>query len=838
MVQIKNFAIFTPITHFMKRVLLLLLFLVSLNIRSQEPDSLKFAALDSLSYEQILDFYVNEPIPPQFYKGPVEIGDSTYKALNEQVIPTDTVAAEPLFRYDYFMQNADAFEDTSTIEVSDFKPKIALGFGKLGYTGDLYSKHFQPTLKGRPAISLAISQRLFRFLELEFNVVFGKVGASENLPNRHENMVSEIRSGGVNLMYDFGNLIPQRYRVRPYVSFGVSGFEYLSKTDIKDANGNTYYYWQDGSIKNMPEGAAGAQEAKDMVRDYVYESDIRELNRDGFGKYNERSIAFPLGFGILTRVTERVNMKLNWQYYFSGTDYIDGITENSLGNRKGNSKNDNFSYASFSFQYDLIAKPKSKTYADTLSDAFWLAFDNADADQDSVPDLKDDCLGTTAGAEVDLNGCPTDSDGDGIPNYRDEEPNTPAGFPVNAKGIAQTDAYWKDYYEAYLNDTLSTDREIQVVYNAFAAQPKKGKKEDKKDEYTVELVRYNGPIPTDELAYLLSIGDIISTTLDDGTVVYTTGKYDNLADAVKRKDEFKLSGNSTAKVAKIAGKKVQKMQEEDIDDQLRKELEDLMSITIIEDGDTIRTQMEGDDYFAGLFGDEFNNATPEIKDSLRTLGMQAKAKEIKASRDLQESEETFNPEDVIYRVQLGAFKNRISTSIFNTSASVLELKTSENIYRYVTKGYKSIAQAASIRADLVVQGYSDAFVTAYKGGKRIPLNQTKATVDETFVEDMNEDKIFSSVDKSLVAFKVQLGVPLKKPAMIAMMEEKIKDLNSIEKQTTSVGGVRYTSGSFASYSDAEKHRKELEAKGFTDAFTIATFKNEQIPIQEAMELLK
>ena len=822
----------------MKRVLLLLLTVLSFTVRSQEPDSLKYAALDSLSYEQLLDYYVNEPEPPRFYKGPVELGDSTYKVLNDQVIPTDTVGAEPLFRYDYFMQNEGGYQDTSTLELSEFKPKIALGFGKLGYSGDLYSKHFQPTLKGRPAFNLDVSQRLFRFLELNFSVMFGKVAASENLPERHENMVSEIRSGGLNLVYDFGNFIPQRYRMRPYVSFGISAFEYLSKTDIKDSDGNTYYYWSDGSLKDMPEGSAGAQEAKNLQRDYYYESDIRELNLDGFGKYNERSIAFPLGFGVITRVTDRVNMKLNWQYYFSGTDYIDGITENSVGTRKGNSKNDNFSYASFAFQYDLITKPKSKTYADTLSDAFWLAFDNADNDNDSVPDLKDDCLGTAAGAKVDPNGCPSDDDGDGIPNYRDDEPNTPAGFPVNAKGVAQTDTYWKEYYEAYLNDTMSTDREIQIVYNAFAAKPKKSKKDEQKDEYTVELVRYNGPIPSDELAYLLSIGDINSTTLDDGTVVYTTGKYDNLADAVKRKEEFKLSGNSTAKVAKVAGKKVEKIQEEDLDAMLRKELEDLMSITIIEDGDTIRTQMEGDDYFAGLFGDEFTNATPEVKDSLRTLGMKTKAKEIKANREQVEAEESFNPEDVIYRVQLGAFRNRISTSIFNTSTSVLELKTAEDIYRYVTKGYKTIEQAASVRADLVIQGYSDAFVTAYKGGKRVPLSQTKATVDEAYVEDMNEDKIFSSVDKSLVAFKVQLGAPLKKQGLIAMMEEKIKDLNDVEKRTTSVGGVRYTSGSFASYSDAEKHRKELEAQGFTDAFTIATFKNEQIPIQEAMELLK
>src|SRR6478735_6753968 len=125
----------------MKRVFLLLLFFLSLTVRSQEPDSLKHAALDSLSHEQLLQHYINEPEPPRFYKGPVELGDSTYKVLNDQVIPIDTVGAEPLFRYDYFMENNIGPEDTSTIELNAFKPKLAIGFGKLGFTGDLYTKH-------------------------------------------------------------------------------------------------------------------------------------------------------------------------------------------------------------------------------------------------------------------------------------------------------------------------------------------------------------------------------------------------------------------------------------------------------------------------------------------------------------------------------------------------------------------------------------------------------------------------------------------------------------------------------------------------------------------------
>ena len=62
--------------------------------------------------------------------------------------------------------------------------------------------------------------------------MFGKLGANEYSLNRNENFQSEIRSGGLNLLYDFGNFIPDYYKVRPFISLGVSGFEFLSKTDL------------------------------------------------------------------------------------------------------------------------------------------------------------------------------------------------------------------------------------------------------------------------------------------------------------------------------------------------------------------------------------------------------------------------------------------------------------------------------------------------------------------------------------------------------------------------------------------------------------------------------
>ena len=204
--------------------------------------------------------------------------------------------------------------------------------------------------------------------------------------------------------------------------------------------------------------------------------------------------------------------------------------------------------------------------------------------------------------------------------------------------------------------------------------------------------------------------------------------------------------------------------------------------------------------------------------------------------DNEDNKNEFGKGDIVYRVQLGAYKNRISKDIFKNAGKVVELKGDDGLYHYTTKGYKTIQNAANTRADLVVDGYGDAFITAYKNGKRIALNTTSATVQTKEKENLTEIKSFSSVDKSLITFKIQLGALRKTDANT--MDEKTKDIKDVEKQTTTSGLIRYTAGSFNDFSKAEKYREELANNGFAEAFVIALFKGEIISIQEAQELLK
>jgi hypothetical protein len=682
-----------------------------------------------------------------------------------------------------------------------FKPKISLGVGMLSFHGDLYAKHYQAPWTARVGYDLNISQRLFKPLELNFNILFGKLGANEWIDNRQENFQSEIRSGGLSLLYDFGNFIPERCRIRPWVSLGVNSFEFLSKTDLLDRNGNTYYYWSDGSIKNIDEAAPTASLAVNLNRDYIYETDIRELNKDGFGKYQERAWAFPVGAGALMKITDRFDLKIGFQYYFTTTDYIDGITKNSLGTRSGTKQRDNFVYTSFALQYDLVLKKKSKL--DTLPDDYfdavdWLAIDNGDYDADGVKDWDDKCHGTPKDVKVDANGCPFDDDNDGVANHADDELASPPGFEVNMKGVALTDDYWQDWYNVYMDS--GTVVKTEILENIYAIKKDSTSKtvaaDASKNEkvFTVELARYTGPVPNDEMAYLLSIGDVKSTVLpDNSTVLYTAGTYKEIQNAVKRKDELVAEGNKNAKVGYFKDGNLMILSDEEISKMLNK-----------------------------------NDVTPNTTNTTSVIPV--------PNETSLNNENEFAKGDIVYRVQLGAYKNRISKEIFRNAGTVLELKTDDNYFRYTTKGYKTIESAANAKADLVLEGYGDAFITAYKDGKRIPMSATKATMETDEKEDITKIESFSSVDKSLVSFKIQLGA-LKKVGSTDM-EEKVKDIEGVEKQSTGSGMIRYTAGTFTDYSKADKYRQELADKGFAEAFVIAVFKGEVISIQEAQELLK
>lgn len=689
------------------------------------------------------------------------------------------------------------------LNVNSFAPKMSISAGNMSFFGDIGDVNYQPPFTSRYGYEVAFSHQLTRYLQINFNFMYGKLGANENIFERHSNFQSEIRYGGFNLLYDFGNFIPSRYKIRPFITAGAGGFEFLSKTDLFDKNGNRYYYWSDGSIRNLPENDPNASQAIRLVRDYYYETDIRESNLDGYGKYPERAWAFPVGAGAIMQITKHFDFKIGVNYYLTTTDFIDGIASGGQDLRKGDAKKDKWVYSYVSIQYELfIPKKASETPGlDTLPDSYfdgidWMVIDSADTDGDGVKDWYDKCQGTPKGAKITANGCPEDTDGDGVPDYKDEENPSPKGFEVNLKGIALTDEYWQKWYNEYFDSTGIYHTEEEYVENVIGApiasgSPKKVYKKSDKKYYTVELARYKGGVPSDDIAYLMSIGDVKSMTLEDGTtIVYTAGEYEDVMRAIKRRDEFKQEGLKNATVGYFQNEQYHALSEEE----LQKELQQSQ-----------QSQKQDDNVVK-------NTAEPKP--------------------------EEYKKDEVIYRVQLGAFKRQISKEIFkNVPGGIIEFKTDDGLYKYAGKAFKTMQEAAEFRAKLVLMGYSDAFVTAYKNRKRVPLTEAGATMATEEKENLQENVAFSSIDKNAITFKIQLGA-LKKPNNVKDFEARTKQLKDVDKQNTILGLYRFTSGKFSTYEQAQQYLKELQDKGFDDAFIIATFNNELIPVQDAIELLK
>jgi hypothetical protein len=299
-------------------------------------------------------------------------------------------------------------------------------------------------------------------------------------------------------------------------------------------------------------------------------------------------------------------------------------------------------------------------------------------------------------------------------------------------------------------------------------------------ELVVLLGKYKEGIPTSEMDKLLNVPDIRSSLQPDSTTVYITGSYNTSAEAEKRKNELVAAGFPNARVM-------------------------------------VRNK---------------DGTLSELTDNLLA---EFKGKETKDRIPLHSPKGEGN---VVYRIQLGAYSKKLSTSIFKDIGQMVVMKTEDGLYKYVTGGFYSIQDALKERDVLTNKGYKGAFVVAYKGGKRVSLSSVSGGIIQQKEENIEEPKKeVSAVDKKLIFFRVQVGAFVNEPP--AEVLQKLSKIPGLEKKKKSTGVTQYLAGKFNDYEEAKRFRDEVVEKyGIKDAFLIAFFKDEMISVQEAVELLK
>lgn len=415
---------------------------------------------------------------------------------------------------------------------SKAKPRIGIGAGIITYHGDVRDSNYKSFLSSSRAADLTFATSLSRSWEVELKGMYGVIKANPDGIAQSENFSSTIFNGSVNLLYNFNNCYKKPRAAKPYVSIGFGYLGYDSKTDWYDANGKRYYYWEDGSIKDLPENSFFAETAVDLVRDYEYETAFKDLHPSE--NYAVSTYDIPVSAGFNFRLGSVVSMRLGSTLHYTFTDNID----NNITKKAGASffddaiNNDFFLYHSFSIHFNLYRdRSFTNVKAEYYKDVNFDDLDNEDSDGDGVQDWDDLCGNTPKGVKVYPNGCPIDTDRDGVPNYLDKDNATPPGSIVDDKGVAIS----FQQLEAEANDSIvPLDRKL-VSGNTI----KGNKTSDAK--YTVHVGTFsNNTISKDLKQLLRTIKGLEEKKVNDTLTIFTVGSFENYDSAEQtRKDLIK-----------------------------------------------------------------------------------------------------------------------------------------------------------------------------------------------------------------------------------------------------------------------------------------------------------
>jgi WD40-like Beta Propeller Repeat len=236
------------------------------------------------------------------------------------------------------------------------------------------------------------------------------------------------------------------------------------------------------------------------------------------------------------------------------------------------------------------------------------------------------------------------------------------------------------------------------------------------------------------------------------------------------------------------------------------------------------------------------------------------------------------PEGLVFKVQIGAFRNPIPQDQFKGFAPIMVEDAGNGIKRYTAGFFKTINMAVEAKNSIKSIGYEDAFVVAFYNGKRISINEAKAKLGETVGDEntvastnntpqnnvnnnntnnnqtnnntlpltttkapevaTNYEEVKDGVSTDVhkiegTFFTIQVGVYSKPVAA-----DQLSNVTPLNSEKTANGLIRYTSGVYKNLDDANVAKDRVRGLGITDAFVIAYANGNRVKVSEALEYLK
>jgi hypothetical protein len=227
------------------------------------------------------------------------------------------------------------------------------------------------------------------------------------------------------------------------------------------------------------------------------------------------------------------------------------------------------------------------------------------------------------------------------------------------------------------------------------------------------------------------------------------------------------------------------------------------------------------------------------------------------------------PEGLIFKVQVGAFRNPIPQDLFKGFSPITGETTPQGLIRYTAGYFKSFNTANLAKEVIRESGYRDAFVVAFYNGKRISINEANALIrDRKVPAPISGEKTTSLAIQSnqnvqmppvqnIISNREYLGInPADFPPGIAPYKEleavkglfytvqvgvytkpvpatQLFNIQPLNAERTPNGLLRYSSGIYNNTARANEARKAIVNFGVKDAFITAYYDGKRITIAEA-----
>lgn len=228
------------------------------------------------------------------------------------------------------------------------------------------------------------------------------------------------------------------------------------------------------------------------------------------------------------------------------------------------------------------------------------------------------------------------------------------------------------------------------------------------------------------------------------------------------------------------------------------------------------------------------------------------------------------PEGLVYKVQIGAFRNPISPEQFKGMSPITAETTTQGFTRYTAGLFTKFSTADQVKNEIRQLGYKDAFVVVFLNGKRITVAEalkmqgenpalaessnasssnavkqpnTNTGANTTAANTSTANSNSAEAGKTNIAasenvsgvgglfYTVQVGVYSQQ-----VSSAKLHNIQPLYAESMPNGNIRYNTGIYNSVSKANEARNIVVNAGIKDAFVTAYYQGKRISLNEAATL--